>query len=148
MLFSVNFLVDLLTLAEILTVLFFGSEFWQLGFTQCFFLGTEYSKTLGCRGSKGRYCWMLVICLLTMHHLTTYFSNLRIKPTNCLVTLILDLTVHATYVFIDESQRSPSKRRFDAKLFTWAWKSQESRIWFLAVRNPICMKRKLKLKQK
>ena len=29
------------------------SEFWQLGFTHCFFLGTEYSKTLGCRGSRG-----------------------------------------------------------------------------------------------
>ena len=36
------------------TVLFIGSEFWQLGFTQCFFMGTEYSKTLGCRGSRGR----------------------------------------------------------------------------------------------
>ena len=41
-------------IAEILTVLFIGSEFWQLGFTQCSFMGTEYSKTLGCRGSRGR----------------------------------------------------------------------------------------------
>ena len=39
--------------AEILTVLFVGSEFWQSGFTQCFFMGTEYFKTLGCRGSRG-----------------------------------------------------------------------------------------------
>ena len=52
-------------------------------------------------------------------------QNFSIQPINCLVTLIIDLTVHATYVFIDESQRSPSNRRFDAKLFTWAWKSQE-----------------------
>ena len=44
----------IMTLAEILTVLFIGSEFWQLGFTKCFFMGTEYSKTLGCRGSRGR----------------------------------------------------------------------------------------------
>ena len=40
-------------LAEILAVLFVGSEFWQLGFTQCFFMGTEYSKTLGYRGVGG-----------------------------------------------------------------------------------------------
>ena len=40
-------------IAEILTVLFIGSEFWQLGFTQFFFMGTEYSKTLGCGGSRG-----------------------------------------------------------------------------------------------
>ena len=39
--------------AEILTVLFVGTEFWDLGFTQCFFMETEYSKTLGCRGSRG-----------------------------------------------------------------------------------------------
>ena len=38
-------------IAEILTVLFIGSEFWQLGFTRCFFMGTE---TLGCGGSRGR----------------------------------------------------------------------------------------------
>ena len=40
--------------AEILTVLFVGSEFWQLGFTQCFFMETENSKTLGYRENRGR----------------------------------------------------------------------------------------------
>ena len=31
-----------------MTVLFIGSEFWQSGFTECFFMGTEHFKTLGC----------------------------------------------------------------------------------------------------
>ena len=42
------------TIAEILTVLFVGSEFRQLGFTQCFYIGTENSKTLSFRGSRER----------------------------------------------------------------------------------------------
>ena len=33
-------------LAEILTVLFVGSEFWQLGFTQWFFMGLNITKLL------------------------------------------------------------------------------------------------------